>query len=301
MNLVSELWKLSAKDLFGLAVLGALVTAAGNLIATALKDYVFARSLEKWKARQQLRSVYVKYRDPLLLSVFELLRRLAEIIYESPVDFLSAELLTLNPPGMVVNSAEDDYYQRYKLLSTIYRLCACLGWLELYRRDITFLDSGHNRTNAEFQSLVEKLRSSLADGQLNKATDWHKWKDSLIFREEQRAIGEVMIDDDGDRIIGYSDFCEKFDAVENLSAKRWLNVAAGFLLDLRSAERSQKDFRHARCLLLIDHGISLIECLDSGRVNEYLLDLRTKVQRDLKKHPVDDPELHSRAATANKL
>jgi hypothetical protein len=110
-----------------------------------------------------------------------------------------------------------------------------------------------------------------------------------------------MIDDDGDRIIGYSDFCEKFDAAENLSAKRWLNVAAGFLLDLRSAERSQKDFRQARCLLLIDHGISMIECLDSARVNEYLLDLRAQVQKDLKKHPVDDPELHSRAATANKL
>ena len=301
MNLISELWKLSAEDLFGLAVLGALVTAAGNLIATVLKDYVFARSLEKWKARQQLRSVYVKYRDPLLLSVFELLRRLAEIIYESPVDFLSAELLTLNPQSMVVNSAEDDYFQRYKLLSTIYRLCACLGWLELYRRDITFLDSGHNRTNAEFQSLVEKLRSSLADGQLNKAKDWHKWHDSLIFREEQRAVGEVMIDNGGDRVIGYSDFCEKFDAAENPSVKRWLNVAAGFLLDLRNAERSQKDFRQARCLLLIDHGISLIECLDSGRVNEYLLNLRTKVQQDLMKHPVDDPELHSRAATANKL
>jgi hypothetical protein len=300
MNLISELLKLSVKDLFGLAVLGALVTAVGNLIAIALKDYIFARSLEKWKARQQLRSVYIKYRDPLLLSIFELLRRLAEIIYESPVDFLSAELLTSNPPVMVVNSAEDEYYQRYKLLSTIYRLCACMGWLELYRRDITFLDSGHNRTNAKFQSLVEKLRSSLADGQLNRARDWHKWKDSLIFREEQRAIGEVMIDGGGDRVIGYSDFCERFDAAENSSVKRWLNVAAGFLLDLRSAERSQKDFRQARCLLLIDHGISLIECLDSRRVNEYLLELRMKIQTDLKKHPVDDPELHSRAATVGK-
>lgn len=300
MHIISELWKLSAKDLFGLVVLGALVTAAGNLIATALKDYVFARSLERWKARQQLRSVYIKYRDPLLLSVFELLRRMAEIIYESPVDFLSPDLLKINPPSMVSNSAHDHYYRRYKLLSSIYRLCACLGWLELYRRDVTFLDSGHHRTNTKFESLVQQLRSSLADGQLITAEDWDDWKDSLIFREEQRAIGEVMIDDGGDRVIGYSVFCQKFDMPDNTPARHWLNVAATFLLDLRSAQRSQKDFRQARCLLFIDHGISLIECLDSKRVNGYLLQLRGKVRNDLANLPIADPQFHSRAATATK-
>ena len=300
MHVISELWKLPAGTLFSLAVLGALVTAAGNLIATTLKDYVFVRSFEKWKSRQQLRSVYIKYRDPLLLSVFELLRRMAEIIYESPVDFLAPELLKVNPPAMVNNSADDDYYKRYKLLSSIYRLCACLGWLELYRRDITFLDSGRHQINAKFEGLVQQLRSSLADGQLNTAKDWQEWKDSLIFREEQRAIGEVMIDDEGVRVIGYSNFCDKFCASDTSSVSRWLNVAANFLLDLRSAQRSQKDFRQARCLLFIDHGISLIECLDSNRLNDYFLRLRAKVRSDLAHLPVDDPRLHSRAATATK-
>ena len=30
----------------------------------------------------------------------------------------------------------------------------------------------------------------LADGEINTARDWRKWRDTLVFREELRAIGE---------------------------------------------------------------------------------------------------------------
>ena len=50
------------QTILGLSVLGAIVTTAGSLLATVVKDFFFARSLEKWKARQQLRQVYLGLR-----------------------------------------------------------------------------------------------------------------------------------------------------------------------------------------------------------------------------------------------
>lgn len=300
MHILSELWKLSAKELFGLAVLGAIVTTVGNLLATTLKEYFFARSFETWKTRRELQAVYRKYRDPLILSLIELLLRMREIIYGQIGDFLDTQLLATDPPNMLENHSGDHYFRRYKLISSIYRLCALLGWLELYRREVTFLDSGHHQTNARFERLVRGMRSALADGQLNLADDWRDWQDSLIFREEQRAIGETMIHADENRVIGYSTFHEQFQLDETQQPNRWIMVAANFLIGFQGANSLRKDFRRARCMLLMDHCISLLECLDSRRLTEDLLRLRDRLAEDIKTFPVTKPQSRSQASSAGR-
>ena len=272
-------------------VLAAIVTTIGNLIATVLKEALFTRSFEKWKARQQLHQVYLKLRDPLLLATLELIKRTNEITSQSKVNFLEKSLLQSSPLSMTKNSADDPYYQRYKFVSTIYRLCSWLGWVELYRQEVAFLDSGHQRTNAEFEQHVEAIRSSLADGHLNDADDLLKWTDSLIFREEQRAIGESMIDPIKRTVIGYGSFYEKF--IENSSPRNpWIDVATNWLTDLKSVSDSKvHDFRRARCLLLINHGVSLIKCLNKSRVEPRLMELQNQVKAELKRLPVLDTAL----------
>jgi hypothetical protein len=141
----------TAAELLTFTVLAAVVTTLGNLFATVLKDFLFARSLEKWKAKQKLRQVYLKLRDPLLLATLEVTNRIAEITFESSVNFLEKSLLEANPLRMTANSADDEYYQRYKFVSTVFRLCGWLGWVELYRQEVAFLDSGHQRTNKDFE------------------------------------------------------------------------------------------------------------------------------------------------------
>lgn len=59
---------LKPQELLALTVLAAVVTAAGNLLATVLKDFFFTRSFEQWKERRTLMSVYRKYRDPIVLG-----------------------------------------------------------------------------------------------------------------------------------------------------------------------------------------------------------------------------------------
>ena len=148
--------------------------------------------------------VYRKYRDPILLSSIELLFRLREIVSRQGIDFLKPEIIDLEIGKPESNYSSDPYFLKYKFNSTIYRLCSFLGWLELYRREVAFLDSGQSRVNKKLDNCIFKIQSTFADGHLNQAQDWENWHDAQIFREEQRAIGEEMIENsiDNSSIMG---------------------------------------------------------------------------------------------------
>jgi hypothetical protein len=235
----------SAAQILGLSVLAALVTTLGNLLATWLKEYLFVRSFERWKERRDLVRVYRKYRDPLLLAARELKSRLDDIEGNYPTNYLSSAVLdsTSVPEQLLANSSEDPYFVRYRLVSTAYRFCALLGWLELYRQELTFLDTGEKTTTRELDEMLAAVRSDIADGQLNKATDLRAWNDRLIFREDQRAIGEAMITDSGVRVVtGYGAFRQRFEDSRSDKSAWWLRVALAFLVDLQP----DHDFRRER-------------------------------------------------------
>lgn len=290
MSMLKQLLDLNATDLLSLTVLGAVVTMIGNLGATLLKDLLLSRSFEKWKSRQSALAVYRRFRDPLLLASIELLTRLREIVYETPVDFLDADLLEGKKPQPSINSADDLYYKRYKLVSTVYRLSAWLGWSELYRRSVTFLDSGNSEANQRLELQVRKIRLDLADGRLNAADDWEAWTDALIFREEQRAIGESMISESGMNpvgVLGYAGFCKAFEVSIGDTDTNWLQTGASFILNLK-ASKTVKDFRRVRCLRIICHLIDLVDLLDPKRLTGDMKNLRIMAATDLEPYRVGE-------------
>jgi len=179
--MLSQLVALSAKDLLGLTVLGSLITAVGTLVGLALKEHFFARSFELWKSRRILEALFQKYRDPLLLAADELSIRLKEVCDGYGAEYLSSSLLEKIPNRMEVTWASDSYYQRYKLESTVYRLCALFGWFELYRQEVVFLRSSRARHNRRLESAISAIREVIADGQMNASEDWLDWADVTSF------------------------------------------------------------------------------------------------------------------------
>lgn len=250
---------LTTSEILALSVIAALVTTVGNLLATWLKEFLFVRSFERWKERQALLSVFRKYRDPIILAIRELLGRVNHILANYPPEYLQSSVLDQHPEYLQANRADDPYFQRYRLISTVYRLCALLGWLELYRQEVTFLDTGRQRVNKRLEEELEQIRSALADGQLNKAPDWKDWSDRLIFREEQRAIGEGMITGVNPRVvIGYSAFRALFEQADANEELWWIPVAYTFLLDLDDT----KDFRRPRLEKMEQHFVAIKALLD---------------------------------------
>ena len=251
-------------QILGFTVVGALVTTTGTLVGLFLKEVVLARSFEQWKTKQSLAQVSRKYREPIALSAIELCNRLMFICDEYPPDFLDSGLLASEPEGPTLSSAADPRFRRYRLVSTVYRLCAFLGWVELYRQDTTYLDADDGSSERRVDRAVYTFRSDLADGQLNKARDWETWHDVLLFREEQRAIGESMIVAVGGArtVMGYAEFCDLFPGSAPTSRAHWLRTAATFLLDLRAT----RDFRQTRMQRLIVHLVELVDILSKARL-----------------------------------
>lgn len=278
--MTNVLLNMSLRDWLSLSILGAVVTTIGSLLGIFIKDYIFSRSFELWKQRQTLTQLYQKYRDPLVLSACELASRISEVLDHYPTVYLTYAVLQTSPTKQITNSIDDPYFQRYKLVSTAYRLTAFLAWLELYRQDLTFLHPGGNKRARELDFAAGLIRQDLADGQINTADDWDVWRDTLVFREEMRAIGESLIEVRGTSrtVMGYGQYCERLEASAPNATQRWSAVVLNFLLDLESHGR---DFRHVRLKRLLVHLVEFAGLMDNASVAPYLQETSRKLRADL--------------------
>lgn len=272
---------LDLKTWLGLTVLGAIVSTLGALFGVVLKDYFFSRSFERWKQRQTSEQLYQKFRDPLLLSARELASRTVEVLDHFPPAYLNERVLASRPEKQVKNNIDDPYFQRYKLVSTAYRLSAFMAWVELYRQELTFLHPGKNAHAAKLEQAVGLIRSDLADGQLNDADDWDKWKDTLVFREELRAIGESLIEARGSNrtVMGYGRYCEQLEATTPNAVQRWSPVVFNFFLELQP---KGKDFRQTRLKRLLVHLVELMRLIDHNSIEPHLEKAYGELRRQVK-------------------
>ncbi|RDS81604.1 hypothetical protein DWU98_10255 [Dyella monticola] len=271
---------LDVKAWLGLTVLGAIVSTIGSLLGIVIKDYFFARSFERWKEHHILEQIYQKYRDPLLLSARELASRTAEILDHFPTVYLTEKVRLSRPLKQLANTTDDPYFRHYKLVSTAYRLSAFLAWVELYRQELTFLHYDSSKRAKDLESAVGLIRGDLADGQLNQADDWIEWRDTLIFREELRAIGESLILERGATrtVMGYGYYCGLLESETSNSTQRWSMVALNFLLEL---ENTGKDFRHTRLKRLFVHLVDLMRLIKDKSVDSHLDETHLRLKNEI--------------------
>ncbi len=234
-------------------VLGGLVAIVGGVVATWYTN----RSADR-KEHEQQRRTYDRQRSQLRLALRDLavsLRPIADASPERPAAFLSEHLLYTKPTRPAGGARTDDYYLKYDLVDAIYRFCALLGWMELYRTDADFL-RGTADENDRLERLFARLRADLADpfDDEKRRLDATAWRDGFIFEDDQRAIGEKMLARRrSDVVIGYAAFCEQLfrdppqddpTGADPRSQNWWIWNATRFFVDLGPVPRD--DFRHER-------------------------------------------------------
>lgn len=254
-------------SIFGWSALVAIAAAAGNLIADVLKTYVSGVVIAKWQENQERQKLFHKYKNPIALSITELAHRLTEIEDSYPPEFLERRCLGYEKRKLSANSDSDEYYRKYKFVSSLYRFCSLLGWLELYRRDTIFLASGDDHTDKTISEALTRFRSAISDGHLNTFKDWREWKDHLVFREELRAVGESMCRLAGEnyQVMGYADF-ESLVEKGNEGENRWLATVIDFFAD----PKNEKDFRRVRYCHMLLALCDLLDTLTKQDKNERL-------------------------------
>jgi hypothetical protein len=205
------------------AITVAAISGAFSLLAIAgslLSSRSVARLSDRLDERRDARSkeeraaeLRAHYRDPLLGAIFDLQSRLYNILAK---DFLVRYL------------PEGEGLREYAIDNTLYVIAEYLGWVDIIRREIQFLDLGAEAANREWLGALEGVREILARDDIDATL--------RIFRGEQRAIGEVATvaveDPAGIRrheTIGYAEFVARRAQPD---FNRWFEQLEGDLLRL---------------------------------------------------------------------
>jgi hypothetical protein len=177
----------AAMSLFGVG--SSLVwNAAQQRRLTELQNQMAQKQEAETKEAQATRLV-ARFRDPLLESAFDLQLR------------LYSALSTTSTFSWRRNES-------YFLPSTLFLVGQFLGWVEILRRDMLYSDIANIGDAKQLLIQVRAIQSLFSQTS-------HRYRDQrFIYRVEQRAIGEIMIDESGAesgdvaprRTIGYATF-----------------------------------------------------------------------------------------------
>ncbi|MEV4224789.1 hypothetical protein [Nonomuraea sp. NPDC049725] len=224
-----------------IAVLGATMTA---VLGYKLQSQVRVRERIDYMGR---------YRDALLWAAFDLQSRLYNILHGYEVDRRPGRRGFLR--SFLVEGTQQQ--AEYVRTSTAFLFAEYLGWVEIFRDDLRFLDLGNRRKNRRVMSLLARIGSTLNAAHTSEVEGFR------IFRVHQRAIGELMIEAESEpgqrRCIGYAAFCAKLASEERFST--WMQE----LLDHVDLAAEEPDAVHERLTTLQHQLIDLIDFLDPRR------------------------------------
>ncbi|MBB5937974.1 hypothetical protein [Streptomyces zagrosensis] len=182
-----------------------VVSAAVAVIGAVLTGFFGYWQQRRLHARTE-RNFMERYRSSLALAAYDLQSRLYNVLRGHVIDQTSA----VGHAGYLTlflshgTPAEAAYARR----STVFVLAEYLGWAEILRRDIQFLNLGRSHTNRKIMRKLGQVGELV--GRVSQTGN-----ELRVFRAHQRAIGELMVHPDsvpGQRwCLGYAEFCRRLD------------------------------------------------------------------------------------------
>lgn len=214
---------------------------------TARVQYELELAKSRATKQELVEEVMARYREPLLRAAFDLQSRIFNIVRQ---DFL-----------LRYASPETEREQKYALNNTMYVFAEYLGWVEIMRRDVQFLDLGDVERNRLLVERLEHIGDIVANS--TRLLD----PTLRLFRGEQRAAGEVMVDSEPDhegdsrhQCIGYARFVAQLD--DSPEFAQWFKHLGD---DLQCLMR-EKPATYERLTELQHALVDLIEFLDNPPV-----------------------------------
>jgi hypothetical protein len=224
-----------------LALLAGALSIFNSVYTTRLSSRLEEERRAKTKA-ELVAELMARYRDPLLQAAFDLQSRIYNIF---DYGFLQTHY-----------RSGTDSTKEYARDNTLYVLADYLGWVEILRREVRFLDLGDEVANRAWAERLVAVRITLLSDRFSPRF--------RIFNGQQRAIGEIMIKADGDEgrleTLGYAGFLA---CLQKPEFDRWF-------VDLRAdidALANEPDAEHAERLVALQQAlVELIDLLDPNHV-----------------------------------
>jgi hypothetical protein len=236
------------------AVVAAVIAALASVLATFVSvfnarqtsqsateikklEYRLQSRREQEQRDLQTRDLMDRYRVPLVHSAYDFQSRLFNIVAGR---FLKVYL------------AAD---QEFAVNSTLFAVAEFLGWQEVIRREVRFLDQGGVEQNQALTAHLDAVRDSLASDAIPNA----KFR---LFRHQQRAIGELMVranaggDRDSSECMGFAEFSRHMAAKDD-NFVRWFAQLQEDIINLACSPASEH-----RLIVLQGALIDLVRLLD---------------------------------------
>lgn len=240
----------------------AWITAIAG-VTVALITGIATWGVPAWKVRREARldtgRALRHTRDPLLRAAFDLQSRLYNIVAK---DFLERYLR---------NGSPDE--RQYAVMSTLWVIGQYMGWVEILRREVQYLDLGSRAVNRRLQLRLSDIATAFA-------TDADRQENAfMLFRADQRALGEFMVTSrdtaSGEKrpdCLGYSEFVARLHAAASHAARQAPALPRPPIVGW--VERCEEDLRRAagapenaiRLAKVQRRLIDLVDLLDPDRV-----------------------------------
>lgn len=226
-----------------IALISALYTARVSKRTVELQHQM-EREQHRMSKEELLEEVMSRYREPLVRAAFDLQSRVYNILKLGFFD------------TYVVRGSADEAH--YALHSTLFVFAEYLGWVEILRRGVQFLNLGEVERNQRVERRLSAIRTAL----LSDEWDAH----FRILHGQQRAIGEIMVVTGGDgaapmrQCLGYAAFVERME--NDASFSRWFEQLSADV----QAMAATGDAGRQRLVTLQRALIDLIELLDDPPV-----------------------------------
>ncbi|KAM3100014.1 hypothetical protein ACKFKG_02130 [Phormidesmis sp. 146-35] len=216
------------------ATISVVISVYGQTRIARLSDRLM-KQREAESREAQTATLMSKYRDPLLRSAIDLQSRLYNI-HQSR--FL--ERFYLRSPSA----------QSYAMHNTLYVVAEYLGWVEILRREVQFLDLGDLERNRRLSELLVSINQAF--GHYKSGANFR------LFNGEQRAIGEIMTiprsnsEAIGYDCIGYATFVKKMSDPEFASWFTDLRESIDIMGNSPKIDGERLVLIHSRLIDLID-------------------------------------------------
>ncbi len=234
----------------------ALISVYGQVRTAKLKDRLQKQNRTEEKVAIA-NEIINKYRNPILRTAFDFQSRLYNIVY---LNFLQ------------IYYHKSSYYKDYAINSTLYVIAEYLGWVEILRREIQFLDLGDVEMNRRLEKLMYKISRVFFSDAIEMTF--------CLFRGEQRAIGEIMLSPTtlsntrNYECIGFATFVQRLKEPE---FSQWLVKLQQDIEKIANSENRFDTERYEQRLIKLQHAlIDLIDFLDENCIR-FPLEIRRKI------------------------
>jgi len=201
-------------------------------------DSDLQKERDQRKEEQETEKIVSKFRDPLIHATYDLQSRIFNILEQSFLKNFFTE--------------GSDREKEYSVENTVFLVAQFLGWTELVRQEIQFIDLKSDEETQKLRSLQDELYSQFQTDRCGKGF--------RLFAGEQRAVGELMINREGAllRCIGFAEFFKN----RNPDIDYWLDSLRE---DVKKMANDIEPFK--KRLNNIQHAlIDLLEFLDQNYI-----------------------------------